>query len=65
MKEARLDEVRLMDAQEDQRVEELDATRCCASLLVRKTPSATAARHEPATLLLLRACTDSTPQHNE
>jgi hypothetical protein len=36
MRAARLDEARLMDAQQDQRVEELDTARPCASLLMRR-----------------------------
>lgn len=65
MKAARYDEARLTVTQQDQRVEELDAAGPCVSLPMGKTPSATAARHEIATPLLPRACTDSTTQHND
>lgn len=65
MKAARFDQARLTDTQQNQRVEELDTAGPCVSLLTGRKLSATAARHEIASPLLLRACTDSTPQHNE
>ena len=65
IKVARSDKARLTNTQQDQRVEELDAAGPCVSSLMRSKPPVTAARHETVTPLLLRARTDSTPQHND
>jgi len=65
MTAARLNRARLTDVQQAQSVEELDTTGPRASLLMIRRPSTTADRHETTMPLLLRACTDSTPQHNE
>jgi len=52
MRAARLDEARLMDAQQDQRVEELDTARPCVSLLMRRNTISDCrqaqTRHAPA-----------------